>query len=146
MWVKVLRLKREDTLKRIGGGKRKSNIKLKKAICYIERRYSVTEVCGLMSLDFKYVVIILKIGKLSWFRKGAFKTKIEWILQETLELWFEELLLNLSLYVEAGLLVCHFTALYIKLLLQQRAPPCTPYYCRIAKQNLWCMIYIVFRK
>lgn len=71
---------------------------------------------------------MLKIGKLSWFRRGAFKTKIEWILQETLVLWFEELLLNLSLYVEAGLLVCHFTALYIKLLLQQRAPPCTPYY------------------
>lgn len=53
-------------------------------------------------------MIIFEIGKFSWFRKGACKNITEGILQETLVSWFEELL-NLSLYVEAGLLVCHFT-------------------------------------
>lgn len=59
-------------------------------------------------LSMSVVCCYLKIEKLSWFGKGVCENKLEEILQDTVVVWFQELL-NLSLYVEAGLLVCHFT-------------------------------------
>lgn len=78
-------------------------------------------------------MIIFKIGKLSWFRKGACKNKTEGILQVTLVSWFEELL-NLSLYVEAGLLVCHFS-FYSSI----HSPVLHVTFCRMAKTG--CLVY-----